>query len=637
MRYRFSHDRYRESIFGSIEPTAKRTIHGHLAQSVRVRWGENAETYPLLAEHYFGAEDYARAYQNAHKVAEQASAEGNHERAADYFRMALNSHSLASSSFMDNQALHKLRDQAAESLAAVGRFEEANAQLRVLLEAHDVPKPKQLDCQRRIAESYYIQQDFRNATEQLRKLLLRFDVDVQEKGLKRALNLLRGGFALLVRGPFRLGLNRQVAKNPSEEMMIVRTLYALAECTLFTDARVTLYVIIFQVHRIMTQGLHPFSGVIMGSLSYACSVYGMPSLSLRYESLIHELFPEFAEPAQKKQTGPLLASSAGLGPQSTYEAQATIFLYLAGIRLSRGDLLDSSGPPIAYYIHQVVRIADRAANIQKRGMARSCSYTYCLFTGRISCFEVLLQASIDMFRRTRIIRQDDILTPFRKAVPHEVAGNSTQAALHYQEAADWAQKHESFLHSLKARASALFCLALDVSVPPNDLAMQALQGADEWLQRRMAAFTVFSLGSFLAAGAVSLARQNKKEIPPEFLSTMRRARRQALAEHQHRPLYLAADATLHWIKGHKAQALAQFAEATTDAAQRGYLFQLLSVLRVAVCILPKSHTAQHYYQEWLRQLQRNLHEKPQVKLRDVEEARFPAMPSAGQPAFPPPR
>ncbi len=150
---------------------------------------------------------------------------------------------------------------------------------------------------------------------------------------------------------------------------------------------------------------------------------------------------------------------------------------------------------------------------------------------------------------------------------------------------------------------------------------------------------------FLAAAAVTLSRQGVTTIPEELSRTMRSARRQSLSQHQQRPLYLAAEATLCLMEGQgrgrgpgqRQQALSLFAKASRGAAQEGYLFQLLAVLRIAVRVFPKFHPAHDYYREWLSQLQQILMAQPPVKLRDIEQAIFPPMPGVGQPAAPLPQ
>jgi hypothetical protein len=635
IRYSFSHDRYRDSILGGLESSAKRTVHRELARAILAKWGECSETYPMLAEHYFGSEEYALAYRNARKVAELAHQEGNHERAAGYFRMALDSQGLVNKDSLDAEKVLELRDQAAESMAAVGRFEEANVQLRMLMNDEEVPRHKQLDCQRRIADGYLSQHDNRNATEQLLNLLALLGVDLRTQGRKQATRLLAGALAILVRGPIGLGVNRQPAKNPHEEMTIMHSLQLLTASGGHVDFRILIEAILCMGHRAMTRGLHPFSPVPFVFVSMLLASQGLRSLSVRYERLLMELFPEFEiNLVQEDQ------DSLTYDPSSNREAtvaRAMTYAFLLLVTLYRGELLGPHVLSIHYKIRQGIRFADMAADIQTRWSARLTSYYYCLFVGRLSSYTTQIQACIDMYRQARIHRSDRILTPQPKAVLHEVAGRLTQAAACYQESANQAQQNDSFLEYGAGRGSALLCVALDDALPPASLVKEAIATATEWLERRMTFSVFYCLASLLAAAAVTPFRHGAKEIPAEFRWLMWRARLPGMAERQQRSIYLATRATLSWMQGRSPQALALFAEATTKAAQEGYLFQLLIVLRIAVRVLPRSHAAHDYYRDWLLRLQQNLLDQPAVKLRDIEAAIFPPLPDSGQPLGSPPR
>ena len=238
---------------------------------------------------------------------------------------------------------------------------------------------------------------------------------------------------------------------------------------------------------------------------------------------------------------------------------------------------------------------------------------------------------INKYRQARISRHDRILTPHPTGVQHELAGRLAQAAACYQESADRAREHASFLEYCMGRGLALLCLALDDSLPPLTLVAEAVAAANEWLQRRMSFPVVYSLACKVAAVAVTLARHGVTAVPAEVVRLMRRARWQAMAQRQQRSIYLAAEAALNLMRGHRAQALALFADAATTAANEGFLWQLLSVLRIAARVLPSADAAHDYYTQWLRRLQQNLMDQPSVQLRELEAAIFPPAPSSGQP------
>lgn len=631
IRYRFSHDRYRESILSRLDAGIKEGLHGQLVRAITQRWGEGPKTYPMLAEHAFGAGEYGPACQHAMKVARQAQREGNHERAADYFRLALSSHGRAQQKIVVGEELLALRDQSAESMAAVGRFEEANEQLRILLTSEHASRHKRLDYQRRIADSYFIQHDPVNAVEQFTGLLQLLAVGVGERGLKKAALFARGGLAILLRGPLRLGINRQPAPDPHLEMLITQTLFSLAESANHIDFRVSLEAIMLLADRVMTKGLHPFSSLPVASFSFLCASQGLHGLSLGYQRLVWELFPDYRLGGGADPAGPAQWGLATGNPRGANSARTLTYALLLLAKFYRGELAELHDSATHDYIRQGIPASDMTANIHQRRVMRLIIFFYCLFTGRISGYQVQIQMCINMYRQARISRHDRILTPHPTGVQHELAGRLAQAAACYQESADRAREHASFLEYCMGRGLALLCLALDDSLPPLTLVAEAVAAANEWLQRRMSFPVVYSLACKVAAVAVTLARHGVTAVPAEVVRLMRRARWQAMAQRQQRSIYLAAEAALNLMRGHRAQALALFADAATTAANEGFLWQLLSVLRIAARVLPSADAAHDYYTQWLRRLQQNLMDQPSVQLRELESAIFPPAPSSGQP------
>lgn len=136
----------------------RKQVHSALARAVATRWGSHEGTHQALAEHHYGAEEYGPAYDFACLVAEAAYAQGLHERAAQHYQLALRSHEEGPK---DQRPIPlPIRDHAAQSFNAIGKFQEADMQLKHMLADKGLSDLARMDCQRRMAEAKYKQQDW---------------------------------------------------------------------------------------------------------------------------------------------------------------------------------------------------------------------------------------------------------------------------------------------------------------------------------------------------------------------------------------------------------------------------------------------------------------------------------------------
>ena len=138
------HDRIREVLAGRLAPAAIRDIHVRMAEALTARHSDDCEA---LFAHYRGAEDHERAAVQASLAAERASHTLAFDRAASFYRHALDLTPSASDA-------HGWRAGLAAALANAGRPAEA---ADAFLQAADgATRSQRIALQRRAAEQLLI-------------------------------------------------------------------------------------------------------------------------------------------------------------------------------------------------------------------------------------------------------------------------------------------------------------------------------------------------------------------------------------------------------------------------------------------------------------------------------------------------
>ena len=135
------HDRIRETLIALLEPGPIRQIHRRLAQSIEARGLDDPEA---LFEHYLGAGERVRAASHAVAAARRASAALAFDRAALFYRQAVELTPLTGG------ALVELKCGLADALANAGR--PAEAAPAYLEAARETSSARALDLRRRAAE-----------------------------------------------------------------------------------------------------------------------------------------------------------------------------------------------------------------------------------------------------------------------------------------------------------------------------------------------------------------------------------------------------------------------------------------------------------------------------------------------------
>ncbi len=169
------HDRIRETLASQLDQTTVIQIHRRLAHALEARGIDDPEA---LFEHYMGAGERVRAATHAGVAAKKAAAALAFDRAAAFFRRALELSPSRGAELID------LKRGLAEALVNAGRpAEAAQAYLDV---AHDSSAAHSLDCKRRAAEQLLMGGHIKEGLEIIRSVLAAVGFELPA-GPKRAL------------------------------------------------------------------------------------------------------------------------------------------------------------------------------------------------------------------------------------------------------------------------------------------------------------------------------------------------------------------------------------------------------------------------------------------------------------------
>jgi serine/threonine protein kinase/tetratricopeptide (TPR) repeat protein len=209
------HDRIREALAAQLEPKRVMQIHRRLAQAIEMRGIDDPEA---LFEHYLGAGERVRAATHAAAAARRAAAALAFDRAAAFFRRALELAPARGAELLD------LKRGLAEALVNAGRpAEAAQAYLEV---AELTPARHSLDFKRRAAQQLLMGGHIDEGLDLIRSVLAAVGLSYPA-GPKNALLSL-----MLKRLQIRLrGLNyteREENQIPEFDLVRVDTCFAVA-------------------------------------------------------------------------------------------------------------------------------------------------------------------------------------------------------------------------------------------------------------------------------------------------------------------------------------------------------------------------------------------------------------------------
>ncbi len=626
--YRFTHDRYREAILLHLEADVRKQIHSALAKAILKRWGDDEQRAPRLSAHHYGAEEYADAYIYARRVAERAFLEGQHDRAAEYYLLAFDSHS-KDLGMRQESVPEEVRNQAAQSLHAVGRLQEANAQLAALLSYPNLSELLRLDIQRRLAESYFQQQQYTLAVPPMLKCLETIGIRLPTGLLQTGLAAVRGSWALLVVAPTGFCLNVGEASNPAREALVMQILMNLFECALFVDFSLALRVLNYAAVRLTREGLHPYSAGWFGFLTMILSAAGMSRLARLSEKRITQMFPHSESFAKADEN--LLGNKVMLPEllKQSYNSNAIGRMLAYSVR---GDCIDAFAKQFAARFKEALASVAVTTDLRRRWLTMYLCASMGLYTGRINVFQALMRAALEI---TQTYNQTIMTEIFQNLlVGNEAVLNGQFAQAHriFQKCRV-TEKMGEHVAPIPGESQALLCAAMLESEALAETAAKAMDAARVYLDARHSNPINWEQSGALAAAALALFLEGRRKPPKELRILMRRAWVQCKMERQQRALYRAAQATLAAMQGQDRHRDRLFAEAVREAEADGLLYHLLWVLRIAKKVVPSSSALQSYYQAWHERLQENLRQAP-IKLHELETGSLPPAPNSGRPDIP---
>lgn len=209
------HDRIRETLTSQLDPTSLKLLHRRLAHAVEARGIDDPEA---LFEHYMGAGERVRAATHAGVAAKKAAGALAFDRAAAFYRRALELAPLKGAERVD------MKRGLADALVNAGRpAEAAQAYLDV---AQDTSAAHSLDFRRRAAEQLLMGGHIKEGLEMTRSVLAAVGFTFPA-GTKRALLSL-----ILKRLQIRLrGLNfteRDASEIPEADLFRIDLCWAVA-------------------------------------------------------------------------------------------------------------------------------------------------------------------------------------------------------------------------------------------------------------------------------------------------------------------------------------------------------------------------------------------------------------------------
>lgn len=208
------HDRLRETLTAQLSPEETRGIHGHLVRALSARGADEPEA---LFEHCRGAGDSIGAARHSARAAAKAHAVLAFDRAASFYRSALElvPHDPAAAAWKQGLG---------EALAQAGRPPEAaHVYLEAATDASGWPR---IELQRRAAEQFLVGGHIDEGLDVIRTVLHALDMKLAPSPMRALLSLVWGRTRIRVRG---LGFRaREPSDIPADRLLRIDTCWSIA-------------------------------------------------------------------------------------------------------------------------------------------------------------------------------------------------------------------------------------------------------------------------------------------------------------------------------------------------------------------------------------------------------------------------
>lgn len=146
-RWRFSHDKLRESLLNRLSKAEEKQLHGRIAQAIETTYPDSPEQAAVLAFHWAIAEDQVKERHYAARAGQYALRSAAHREAIDFLNraLALDEHTTQTESGRPNTAVWLRRArwlrQIGEAYLALAQFVESQAALKRMLALLGWPAP----------------------------------------------------------------------------------------------------------------------------------------------------------------------------------------------------------------------------------------------------------------------------------------------------------------------------------------------------------------------------------------------------------------------------------------------------------------------------------------------------------------
>ncbi len=216
------HDRVREAVAARLDPDAKRECHARLASALELAKGSDPE---VLATHWAGAGEPAKAARHAIGAAEQAAQTLAFDRAARLFQRAID---LVPS---NDPRMRGLREQLGDALANAGQA--ARAAVEYTRAAEGASAVDALDLRRRAAEQLLRAGEVRRGMDATREVLTAVGLRMPRTRVGVLVSLLWVRFLLRLRG---LAFVPREAKDvPPAELLLVDVCWSVSCSLTYAD------------------------------------------------------------------------------------------------------------------------------------------------------------------------------------------------------------------------------------------------------------------------------------------------------------------------------------------------------------------------------------------------------------------
>ena len=509
--FRFTHDRFRESIVQRLQDAQAQDLHKTLASSIVRLYGENQDTVPALARHFQHAKEYESAFRCAVKAAQGARDAGAFGRAVEFYRHALDAG--AAGRFDFDPTMHA---DYADVCVGNGLFDVADEHYGIRLASLPDAGFERWNILRRKAELNNRRVQHDKAAAPLEQALAEMGYPLHHSGWRLALSTFTGIVVLLF-GVLVPGVIRgKPAKNRKLATTVSRCFFALAESLTLVDSKRAVYVGTRCVLHSIRAGTHDFTAAVYASSAYAAASMGIDWLSIKYAKLSEENISE-AEP---------------------YCAAVTYWL-LVGAAIFRGDF-----DKAFQYVGPSVQAAEQSGDISRRALSYMFYNSILTQTGRINSAAVVANQLGIIAERYDV----DMLRVYKKfggALHQMIVGDQDPKDLLNDLDTQLLEMGDELTHLFNRAAYALLC-AFAHQGDPEERILECVNLAQRWIDKHFALPTTAHLSVCLAAISVSLRQQDtfSQQTINKIVAVRRSVKSACFANRLETPLYLAASAAI---------------------------------------------------------------------------------------------